>query len=198
MKSKLFLSLLIATVLIIIAGCTTYISQGSSASQPSFKPATSGNPIQQSDSPGTDKQSPNKLTVTNNDPLPEAGNSKAATTSIETLQRTRGELTAEELASMLASGEKLVLIDVNPITDYKEGHIKGAIWGDFRYIRSSAPEPYLSKLGISKTDTIVLICEIGNKSAIAVPFLVKAGYSKVYSLEGGNIGWIRSGFKLEK
>jgi len=196
MRLKLFLSFLIAIVLIIMAGCTTSVSQESPAYQPNSNPTTS-NPVQQSDSAKTDVQSSTKLTE-NNEPLPEVGNNKSETVSGESAQRTSGELTAKVLASMLTSGEKLVLIDVNPITDYKEGHIKGAIWGDFKFIRTSTPETYLSQLGINKTDTIVLICEIGNKSAIAIPFLVKAGYLKVYSLEGGNIGWIRAGFKLEK
>ena len=197
MRLRLFLSFLIALVLIIMAGCTTSVSQESPANKPDSKPATIGNPIQQSDSPETDEQSRSNLTVTNK-PLPEAGINKLETGAGENVQSTSGELTAKDLSSMLTSGEKLVLIDVNPITDYKEGHVKGAIWGDFKFIRTSTPEPYLSQLGIKRTDTIVLICEIGNKSAIAVPFLVKAGYSKVYSLKDGNIGWIRAGFKLEK
>jgi rhodanese-related sulfurtransferase len=172
MRFTLFFSFLIAIVLVIMAGCTTSGSQESPAEQPS-----------------------DKLTE-NNAPLPEAGNSKSGTVSGESAQRTGGELTAKELASKLTSGEKLVLIDVNPITEYKEGHIKDAIWGDFKSMRTSTPETYLSQLGIKKTDTIVLICEMGGKSANTVPFLVKAGYQEVYNLEEGNIGWIRAGFDL--
>ena len=169
-----FLIAIVLLSLISMAGCTTSVSQESPSNQPG----------------------PNQ--TTNIAPLPEAGNNKSETVSGESAQRTGGELTAKELASRLTSGGKLVLIDVNPITEYKEGHIKGAIWGNFKSMRTSTPETYLSQLGINKTDTIVLICEIGNKSTIAVPFLVKAGYLKVYSLEGGNISWIRAGFKLEK
>jgi rhodanese-related sulfurtransferase len=157
-----------------MAGCTTSGSQESLANQP-----------------GSNQ-------TTNNAPLPEAGNNKSETVSGESAQRTGGELTAKELASRLTSGEKLVLIDVNPITEYKEGHIKDAIWGDFKSMRTSTPETYLSQLGIKKTDTIVLICEMGGKSANTVPFLVKAGYQEVYNLKEGNLGWIRAGFDLTR
>jgi rhodanese-related sulfurtransferase len=171
MRFTLFFSFLIAIVLVIMAGCTTSGSQESPAEQPS-----------------------DKLTE-NNAPLPESGNNKSETVSGESAQRTGGELTAKELASRLTSGEKLVLIFVNPITEYKEGHIKGAIWGDNELLRTET-ETYLNRLGIKKTDTIVLICEMGGKSANTVPFLTKAGYQEVYNLKEGNLGWIRAGFDL--
>lgn len=198
MRYTLFLSFLIATVLlslISMAGCTTSVSQESPANQPGSNQTTSSNPIQQSDSPETDEQPSDKLTETN-EPLPEAGSNKSETVSGESVQRTGGELTAKELASMLTSDEKLILIDVNPIAQYKEGHIKGAIWGDSKLLRTET-ETYLNRLSIKKTDAIVLVCEIGNRSANTVPFLDKAGYQEVYNLKEGNIGWIRAGFNLE-
>jgi rhodanese-related sulfurtransferase len=156
-----------------MAGCTTSGSQESPANQP-----------------GSNQ-------TTNNAPLSESGNNKSETVSGESAQRTGGELTAKELASRLTSGEKLVLIDVLPIAQYKEGHIKGAIWGDNELLRTET-ETYLNRLGIKKTDTIVLICETGAKSANTVPFLTKAGYQEVYNLKEGNVGWIRAGFDLIK
>ena len=108
---------------------------------------------------------------------------------------TKTELTVEELAKMLASGEKLVIIDVNPLEQYREGHIQGAIYGDLNSLRR-ATETYLNQLGVKKTDTIVLVCETGNRSAITLPSLVNAGYSPVYNLKDGNLGWLRAGFTL--
>ena len=91
---------------------------------------------------------------------------------------TKTELTAEELAGKLASGEKLVIIDVNPPAQYKEGHIQGAIQGDLNSLRRTT-ETYLNRLGVKKTDTIVLVCE-----------------TTVYNLKDGNLGWLRAGFTL--
>jgi rhodanese-related sulfurtransferase len=105
------------------------------------------------------------------------------------------ELTAKELASKIASGEKLVIIDVNPLAQFKEGHIQGAIQGDLNSLRRTT-ETYLNQLGVKKTDTIVLVCETGSRSAITLPYLVKAGYSTVYNLKDGNLAWLRAGFTL--
>ena len=108
---------------------------------------------------------------------------------------TKTELTAVELAGMQKSGEKLVIIDVNPPAQYKEGHVQDAIQGDVNSLRRSTAT-YLNELGVKKTDTIVLVCETGSRSAITLPFLIKAGYSIVYNLKDGNLGWLRAGFTL--
>lgn len=60
------------------------------------------------------------------------------------------------------------------------------------------PEEYLASLKVEKTDTIVLVCETGNKSYNTVPYLIKAGYQNVYNLKGGKLDWIRAGYDLTK
>jgi rhodanese-related sulfurtransferase len=154
--------------LVSASGCSTSISRESPANQPTT------NPITESGS------APN-----NNLPNNMKGNDNS----------TKTELTAEELASKLASGEKLVIIDVNPLAQFREGHIQGAINGDVNSLRR-ATETSLNQLGVKKTDIIVLVCETGNRSAITLPFLVNAGYSTVYNLKDGNLGWLRAGFTL--
>jgi len=170
---KSFVGLIMAVVVLSIglastSGCSTSISRESPANQPTT------NPITESGS------APN-----NNLPNNMKGNDNS----------TKTELTAEELASKLASGEKLVIIDVNPLAQFREGHIQGAINGDVNSLRR-ATETSLNQLGVKKTDTIVLVCETGSKSAITLPFLVNAGYSTVYNLKDGNLGWLRAGFTL--
>ena len=154
--------------LVSASGCSTSISRESPANQPTT------NPITESGS-----------APSNNLPNNMKGNDSS----------TKTELTAEELASKIASGEKLIIIDVNPLAQFKQGHVQGAIQGDLNSLRRTT-ETYLNRLGVKKTDTIVLVCETGSRSAITLPFLVKAGYSTVYNLKDGNLGWLRAGFTL--
>jgi len=198
MRFMLFLSFLIAIVLLGLAGataCSQPALQESSGIPPNSSPVASGNPVQNNDIP---KQSDENLAKNSEPPATVAGSESVTGSEGSTTKTQIGELTAKELSSMLASGEKLILIDLNPPAEYKEGHIRGAIWGDYGSIRTAGAETYLTQLGVKKTDTIVLVCEIGNKSARAVPLVAKAGYLRVYNLEDGNIGWIRAGFNLEK
>ena len=195
MRITLFVSLLKVCFMVLIviglastAACSPPTSRESPANQPSSNPTTGSNTVQQSNSDNSTKNGESSSAS--------ADSNKSEIASGESApQRTGGELTAKELASMLTSDERLVLIDVNPIAQYNEGHIKGAIWGDSKLLRTET-EAYLNRLGIKKTDAIVLVCEIGNRSANTVPFLDKAGYQEVYNLKEGNLGWIRAGFDL--
>jgi len=201
MRFTFLVGFLILTVLFGLAGataCSAPALQESSGVPPNSSPVASGNPVQNNDTPKSNSQSDQNLAKNIEPPATVAGSESVTDSEGSTTKTQIGELTAKELSSMLASGEKLILIDLNPTTVYKEGHIRGAIWGDYGYIRTAGAETYLMQLGVKKTDTIVLVCEIGNKSARAVPLVAKAGYLRVYNLKDGDIGWIRAGFNLEK
>ena len=201
MRFTLFVSLLKVCFIVLIiiglastAACSPPTSQESPVNHPNSNPTTN-NPGQQSGSPKADVQSSDNLTE-NSKPSPPVAGSESVTGSEGSATKAQiGELTAKELAGRLESGEKLIIIDVNPISQHKDGHIRGAIWADSKLLRTET-EAYLNRLGIKKTDAIVLVCEIGNRSANTVPFLAKAGYQEVYNLKEGNLGWIRAGFDL--
>ncbi len=95
-----------------------------------------------------------------------------------------------------------ILIDVRTEDEYRNGHIPGAflvqrgvleshiakeaVWEDFRH---ALPE---------KTDTIILYCRSGSRSALAAKSLMMLGYKNVYSLEGGWNAWHENYPKLER
>lgn len=95
-----------------------------------------------------------------------------------------------------------ILIDVRTKDEYQSGHIPGAylvqrgvleshiakekVWEDFRH---ALPE---------KTDTIILYCRSGSRSALATKSLMMLGYKHVYSLNGGWNAWHENYPKLER
>jgi len=56
----------------------------------------------------------------------------------------------------------------------------------------------LKAKGLSNTDTIILICGSGIRSASAASILKKAGYDKVYSVIDGYHGWQNSRLKWSR
>ncbi len=48
--------------------------------------------------------------------------------------------------------------------------------------------------GLSPEEKLVVICRSGARSAQACLFLQQQGFSQVYNLRGGIIGWAQSGF----
>ena len=105
------------------------------------------------------------------------------------------QFSAQELHDLIAQGKELKLIDVSNPGEFREGHIAGSLLGDIQILRSQ-PEKYLTQLNISKSDSIVLICETGSKSYQAAKVLIGAGFQNVSNLDAGKIGWIRAGFQM--
>ena len=56
----------------------------------------------------------------------------------------------------------------------------------------------LAQLPADKSAKIVLYCRSGRMSAIAAEALVKKGYTNIWDLADGMVGWEQAGFNLEK
>lgn len=47
---------------------------------------------------------------------------------------------------------------------------------------------------LSREEKLVMVCRSGARSAQACMFLQQHGFSNVYNLRGGMMGWVQSGF----
>ncbi len=97
-------------------------------------------------------------------------------------------VTAASLASMLKTKD-FPLINVH--VPY-EGEIEGTdLFIPYTDIQSN-----LSKLPADKSARIVLYCRSGNMSDTAGRTLVRLGYTNVWNLDGGMIGWKQAGYQV--
>ena len=55
----------------------------------------------------------------------------------------------------------------------------------------------LAQLPADKNAKIVLYCRSGRMSAIAAEKLIKLGYTNIWNLKGGMLGWERAGFGIQ-
>lgn len=99
---------------------------------------------------------------------------------------------ADELNTILKNKD-FVFINVHiPF----EGNIAGT---DLSIAYDQITDPFnLAQLPADKSAKIVLYCRSGRMSAIAAEALVKKGYTNIWDLAGGMVGWEQAGFNLEK
>ncbi|MDO8990462.1 MAG: rhodanese-like domain-containing protein [Sideroxyarcus sp.] len=50
----------------------------------------------------------------------------------------------------------------------------------------------------SREEKLVMVCHSGARSAQACMFMQQQGFSNVYNLRGGMMGWVRSGFPAHR
>jgi rhodanese-related sulfurtransferase len=87
-------------------------------------------------------------------------------------------------ATALINREDALVLDVRPMADFGKGHIVGA-----KNIPLNSLKDQLGQLQKHKDRTIVVSCRSGSQSQAACKMLRGAGFSKVFNLRGGMMGW---------
>ena len=101
-----------------------------------------------------------------------------------------GDITVEQAHVLIEDKTELVIVDVRTIAEYEEGHIEGSQ----NICVGCDPMNILNYL--NPEDEILLYCQSGIRSAIALRILFENGYSTVYNMQGGISAWIDAGFPV--
>jgi rhodanese-related sulfurtransferase len=112
----------------------------------------------------------------------------------ETQRLTRGfkALTPAGL-TQLVNRENALLIDVSSLQEFEKGHIPGA-----RHVPMSQFDPENKDLAKARELPVAIYCKNGQVSSKAAQRLRKAGFDKVYWLEGGLAAWTEAHLPLAK
>jgi rhodanese-related sulfurtransferase len=86
--------------------------------------------------------------------------------------------------TQLINRENALVVDVSPINDFEKGHIVGS-----KNVVLSQFDPENKQLAKARELPVALVCRTGMVSAQAAKRLVKAGFPKVYWLDGGIGAW---------
>ena len=87
----------------------------------------------------------------------------------------------------------VITLDVRTPGEFAEGHVEGARLIDFQ---SGNFENEIAAL--DKNATYAVYCRSGNRSGQAVKVMQDAGFTNVFSMNGGVIDWANAGFPLVK
>lgn len=100
----------------------------------------------------------------------------------------------QELANLLKSENKPMLLDVRDPFELTQ---MGAIDGVVNIPIGELPMK-LHELPSDKSTSLVCVCASGSRSTEACYLLQRNGYTNVKNLNGGTIGWIKSGFGVKR
>jgi molybdopterin/thiamine biosynthesis adenylyltransferase/rhodanese-related sulfurtransferase len=102
------------------------------------------------------------------------------------------EVDAVRARELLDSTEPPLLVDVREPDEWSEGHLPGAI-----HVPRGNLESRIERAAPDRAQSIILYCQVGNRSAFAAKTLEELGYENVVSLSGGFTDWKRNGFPTQ-
>jgi len=111
---------------------------------------------------------------------------------ILTLFRKYKDLTPAGL-TLLINRESPLMVDLSAYADYEKAHVPGS-----RHVAMSQFDPEHKDLAKAKDLPVVLIDKDGRTAGKAAQRLVKAGFSKVYTLGGGVLAWQQAQLPVAK
>ena len=115
-----------------------------------------------------------------------------ATTELQRFTRGYKALTPAGL-TQLVNRENALLIDVSSLQDFEKGHVPGA-----RHVAMSQFDPENKDLAKARELPVAVYCRNGQTSGQAAQRLVKAGFARVYWLDGGLAAWTEAQLPLAK
>jgi len=96
---------------------------------------------------------------------------------------------AKELERLMEGREALV-IDVRETHEYEDEHIPGTVLYPLSFLDADLLPP-INNL------KVVIVCQVGQRSAAAGKQLIKEGFKDVVNLEGGLLAWKDAGLETE-
>ena len=106
---------------------------------------------------------------------------------------TSGKTVNPAAATQLINKRNAVVVDIREATEYAKGHLPQAKHAPLGELEGKA-----SGLAKNKETPIILVCQTGQRAGRAQAVLKQAGYSEVYSLEGGLAAWQQAGLPVVK
>lgn len=100
---------------------------------------------------------------------------------------------APKEAATQFDSKQAIIIDVREQEEWDAQHIEGAILVPLDQVESR-----LSEFAEYKDQPVIMQCRSGRRSHLAGVALIKAGFTKVYNLEGGILAWDEQGLPTIK
>lgn len=103
----------------------------------------------------------------------------------------RSDIDVPALKAALDAGSVRLLVDVRTDSEYRGGHVPGAV-----HIPLADLGRRMGELGTAEAGPVHLICQSGGRSGKAADLLVESGYTAI-NVAGGTGAWRAAGYPVE-
>lgn len=93
----------------------------------------------------------------------------------------------------LMNRENALVVDLQPMADFDRGHIPGS-----KNVQMSQFDPESKLLAAARSLPVVTVCKTGQTATDAARRLRKAGFERVYTLDGGIGAWQQADLPLAR
>jgi rhodanese-related sulfurtransferase len=93
----------------------------------------------------------------------------------------------------LVNRDNALVVDLRPIGDFEKGHIPGS-----KNVQMSQFDPESKQFAAARALPVVLVCKAGQTAGDAARRLHKAGFERVYVLDGGIGSWQQAALPLAR
>lgn len=100
------------------------------------------------------------------------------------------DLSPETVEALWKDGA-ITIIDVREDSEFKAGHIPGALWIPLGELPQRLDE-------VPTDAPVVTVCRSGNRSAQALRLLQNQGFENAHNMLGGMNAWSAAGYEIEK
>lgn len=121
-----------------------------------------------------------------------AGHSEAFLKLVNEAKSRIQETTVKKVSDRMKQGEKLLIVDCREESEWNAGRIPGSI-----YLGKGVIERDIEKKIPDQSAEIIIYCGGGYRSALAAESLLKMGYQRPVSMDGGIRGWMNEGLPIE-
>jgi rhodanese-related sulfurtransferase len=95
--------------------------------------------------------------------------------------------------TVLMNRENALVVDLQPVADFEKGHIPGS-----KNVQMSQFDPESRLLAPARALPVIAVCKTGATATQAARRLKKAGFERVYVLEGGIGAWQQADLPLAR
>lgn len=101
------------------------------------------------------------------------------------------DISSREARALMEKNRNVFLLDVRTPQENSQARLPGTVLIPINEFERRIKE-------VPRNKTILVYCAVGSRSKPVAEYLSKNGYSDVYNMTDGIVGWYRNGFPLQR